>query len=118
MSTERLIGIHIEDGVVQRITAPAGETAILIEDGKPTRALQTSADDGETADAAPAALESTRCHGIGIACDLIGERMLQLGRTQFDDSKEYVAEIVGLLEQLRELVVKSMRLEPGLDGAQ
>ncbi len=117
MNSRSIIGIHFEDGVIQRITADGDAVAVVIDDGRPTRAMPTVKDDGETADAVPEALESTRCHGIGIACDVASERLAELSKTKFESSAEYVEEIAKLLDGLREMVVRSIRLDAGIEAA-
>jgi hypothetical protein len=111
-----VIGVHLEDGIVQGITTDsewlAGATAVVIADGEPSKALVVADDDDQAlSGAAPKALDATRCHGIGIACDLAGERLIKLGRTKFDDPKAFTSEIILVLEGLRDMLAASMRLQ-------
>lgn len=112
----RLIGVHVEDGIVQRVTSDnvelANSTVVVYNDGKPARALFASMDDeGQLNTDAIAALNSARCHGIGIACDLAGEKLIELGRTKYTNPKEFISQVAGVLSVLSDMVGASMRLE-------
>jgi hypothetical protein len=115
-----LIGIHIEHGVVQRVTSDDGSvidaTVVVIDHGTPTRALLVGEDDGALEEHAQVAADATRCDGIGIACDLAGEQLIRLGRTHFETPKEFVAEVANILNQLSGMISASIRLDPGAAG--
>lgn len=120
MNSRSIIGVHIEDGVIQKITSntPNDAAVVVFDDDRPTRTLAIGqAADSELQDGAEIAVESTRCHGIGIACDVASERLAELSKTKFNSSAEYVEEIAKLLDGLREMVVRSIRLDVGIEAA-
>ncbi len=115
LEDRRVLGVHIENGVVQKITSSnpdiEGTAVVIFDDGDIQRALFADHDDGTLADAAEQAIDSTRCHGIGMACDLAGERLLALGRKKFDGSKEAVEDVVSVIEELREMIGAALALQ-------
>jgi hypothetical protein len=116
MSTDkgRAIGVHLEGGYVQRITSndPAldGATFVVYDDGNVQKALFSCEADATLQVDAEAAVDSTRCHGIGMACDLAGERLLALGTKKFTDTREAVDDVVSVIEELREMIGAALRL--------
>jgi hypothetical protein len=111
----RIIGVHVADGVVQRVTSDDNDminSAVVVYDhGEPQKALFTVEDAGRLFNDAQKALDLTRCDGIGIACDLAGEQLIRLGRTHFETPKEFVAEVANILNQLSGMISASIRLE-------
>jgi hypothetical protein len=93
-------------------------TVVVVDDGRPIKALLADRDDGSLEQHAQAAADSTRCHGIGIACDVAGERLIELGRAHRNDPAAYVREVTDLLSMLLDAVRKSMRLESGNSAPQ
>ena len=113
---KRVIGVHLRDGLVHRITSNDEEITdvpvVVFDDGEAGRALMTSYDsEGELSRNAHRALDTTRCHGIGIACDLAGEALIKLGRTRFDNPDAFINECVEVLERFHAMVGAAMRLE-------
>jgi hypothetical protein len=111
-----VIGVHVEDGFVSRITSDdadvVGSTVVVVDDGCPIKALLADGDDGTLEEHARAAADSTRCHGIGIACDIAADRMRELARTKFHDPKLYIGEIADLVDSLADMMAAALKLQP------
>ena len=106
------IGVYLEGGYVHRVSCDGDEaTVVIYDDGNVQKALFTTEPDAALVGDAETAKESTRCQGIGIACDLAAERLRVLSMKQFDGTKEAIDDVVSVIEDLREMMVAALRLQ-------
>ena len=89
------IAIRIEDGVIKEVTSdhPAAEGAdVAILNNDTAERLVTVRPENLTA-VMLAANARNQCEGIGIACEIAGERILDLSKTLYSDPAKMIDDI-------------------------
>jgi hypothetical protein len=104
------IAIHIEGGVVQRVTSDNalihGATVAVVHDDVVDRAVAVSYSD-ELQALITQALDNSTCHGIGIACELAGEQLIALSRTAITDPTTMTRQVDEVMRMLMSMVERA-----------
>ena len=50
----------------------------------------------------------TQCEGVGIACELAGERMLVISRRRYDDPAKMIGDVNAVLAELVDIVSRAV----------
>ena len=100
------IAIRFEDGVIKEVTSDSpgveGTEVAILHDTETERIVRVAP--ANLTLVMIAARARTQCEGIGIACEIAGERILEISKTLYsepsrmiDDLNDIVRELVGIV---------------------
>ena len=94
------IAIRLEDGVIKEVTSdsPAAEGAkvAILQNDSAERVVRVKPEN--LSSVMPAAVARTQCEGIGIACEIAGECLLDLSKTRYEDPSKMTDDVNQVLQ--------------------
>jgi hypothetical protein len=104
------IAIRIEDGIVQEVTSDDpdahGAKVAIVQNDSAERVVKVVPEDLSLLMVVASA--RTQCEGVGIACELAGERMLAISRQRYDDPVKMIDDVNGILVELVDVVRRAV----------
>ncbi len=104
------IAIRIEDGVVQEVTSDdpdaQGAKVAIVQNDSAERVVKVTPEDLSLLMLVASA--RTQCEGVGIACELAGERMLAISRQRHDNPVQMIDDVNAILAELVDVVRRSV----------